>query len=635
MNTFALILKNMRQRALSTFLTTLSVALGVALAIAVIIAHREGDKLFVQSDFGYNLIVGPKGDELRLVLNSAYGLGTAQSTIPYGVYDDLMRNQRQYVRWAVPFMVGDTWQGKRIVATSNRLIASPELNAFREGLAASGASLKSLIPAKGAAADTMPQAVDARRAKVPAALDELVSHIATLSKQGDSLDIELTRRVRELGESVGRAKAMLDPAKPTMTDAAALIANDAVDQLRLLASFASPLEYRVGKTFQLAQGRAFHARKFEGVIGAKAANQLNVKLGDTFRLEHGGDEADVHDETWTVVGVLQPTGTAMDDSIFIPIVSGWAVPEHTDAMEQMAKIGLTPEQIEQLTADYKKQEAAHDDHAHGDASHDDHSHDDHDHDDHAGHDHATTQSTEDEEFQIDLGGLMVEDEPATSGSDSHADHADEHGDAHAGHNHEHAYHLDGDLIHLELPEAMRKISGIFVSAREGHAVTMIQFRFRNLPDGMAVSPGDQMRQFFNTFMKGPSYVVLGLAILVTAVAAVSILVSIYNAVAARKREIAILRALGATRGKVLTLICLEAAFVGAIGAAIGLVLGHAIAGVGGAYLSAAFGQSLNAFAVSLPEVAYIAGVVVLAAIAGLVPASQAYRTSVATNLAGE
>ena len=45
-----------------------------------------------------------------------------------------------------------------------------------------------------------------------------------------------------------------------------------------------------------------------------------------------------------------------------------------------------------------------------------------------------------------------------------------------------------------------------------------------------------------------------IALLVTIVAGVGILVSIYNSVSARTREIAILRALGATRQRVLTLI---------------------------------------------------------------------------------
>ena len=57
MNIFQLVLKEMRQRALSTWLPLLSVALGVALAVAIMILRREGAALFGQSDFGYDVIL--------------------------------------------------------------------------------------------------------------------------------------------------------------------------------------------------------------------------------------------------------------------------------------------------------------------------------------------------------------------------------------------------------------------------------------------------------------------------------------------------------------------------------------------------------------------------------------------------
>jgi putative ABC transport system permease protein len=59
MNLFQLVIKQMRQRALSTCLTILSVTLGVALAVAIMIVRREGQSLFAQNDFGYDILIGP------------------------------------------------------------------------------------------------------------------------------------------------------------------------------------------------------------------------------------------------------------------------------------------------------------------------------------------------------------------------------------------------------------------------------------------------------------------------------------------------------------------------------------------------------------------------------------------------
>ena len=59
MNLFQLVSKQMRQRALSTWLTLLSIMLGVALAVAIMILRREGANLFGQTDFGYDILIGP------------------------------------------------------------------------------------------------------------------------------------------------------------------------------------------------------------------------------------------------------------------------------------------------------------------------------------------------------------------------------------------------------------------------------------------------------------------------------------------------------------------------------------------------------------------------------------------------
>jgi putative ABC transport system permease protein len=158
------------------------------------------------------------------------------------------------------------------------------------------------------------------------------------------------------------------------------------------------------------------------------------------------------------------------------------------------------------------------------------------------------------------------------------------------------------------------------------------YMINNSPLGMAVSPAMVMREFFDTFLKGGAMLLLGVSALVTVVAAVSILVSIYNSVSARQREIAIQRALGATRGRVLTQICLEAALIGLIGGVLGLVLGHLVAGAGAVFFQKTVGERIDWFKPDAWELVYLGGVVLIAVLAGLVPGLKAYRTPVATNL---
>jgi putative ABC transport system permease protein len=149
---------------------------------------------------------------------------------------------------------------------------------------------------------------------------------------------------------------------------------------------------------------------------------------------------------------------------------------------------------------------------------------------------------------------------------------------------------------------------------------------------MGVNPASVMREFFDTFLRGSSLLLLGVSVLVTLVAAVSILVSIYNSVSARKKEIAILRALGATRRKVLALICIEAGLIGLIGGVVGILAGHLSAGAGSVFFARTLGEGINWLTPDRWEGVYLGGVVLIAVLAGLVPALKAYRTPVATNL---
>src|SRR6185503_6304117 len=87
MNLFQLVLKQMRQRSLSTWLTLLSVLLGVSLAVAIMIIRREGRSVFGQSEFGYEAIVGTKGSPLQLVLNTVYQLDKSPGNIKYSFYE--------------------------------------------------------------------------------------------------------------------------------------------------------------------------------------------------------------------------------------------------------------------------------------------------------------------------------------------------------------------------------------------------------------------------------------------------------------------------------------------------------------------------------------------------------------------
>ena len=79
----------------------------------------------------------------------------------------------------------------------------------------------------------------------------------------------------------------------------------------------------------LSEGKLWDAA-FEVTLGARVAENLGMGLGDTFYSAHGlTDQTDIHtDKTFTVVGVLEPSGSVVDQLILTPMESIWNVHAH-------------------------------------------------------------------------------------------------------------------------------------------------------------------------------------------------------------------------------------------------------------------------------------------------------------------
>jgi putative ABC transport system permease protein len=328
------------------------------------------------------------------------------------------------------------------------------------------------------------------------------------------------------------------------------------------------IEYKKGEKYIIENGKSFNAYKFGAVIGADITRETGLKMGQEFQITHG----------------LPMPGQVPDIHA-----------EHWKVVGQLKRTGTAADHVIYIALPTYYAIAEHES---GLAA------------------QAVIRAGGDTNAAL-AAGAKASTSPA--GDDGHH------------------YDLNPDgTIDLHLPKKDWVVSAILVKARGGEfsggRVRELIYNFSVRNDALAVNPAQVMREFFDNFLKGSFAVLLLISVLVTVVAAVGILVSIYNSVAARKREIAILRALGATRGLVLTIICLEAALIGLVGSVLGLVLGHAALGVGSLWLKSFLGQGIAWVTVDKYEWLYLLGVVILSALAGLVPAAAAYKTPVATNL---
>ena len=113
---FLIVRRSLRQHALSTAVTVLSVGLASGLVMAVFAVTEQTRSAFVGGPVGFDAVVGARGSQLQLVLNTVFHLETSPGNIPWSLYKTLEEDPR--VEVAIPYAVGDNYRGFRIVGTT-------------------------------------------------------------------------------------------------------------------------------------------------------------------------------------------------------------------------------------------------------------------------------------------------------------------------------------------------------------------------------------------------------------------------------------------------------------------------------------------------------------------------------------
>lgn len=157
-------------------------------------------------------------------------------------------------------------------------------------------------------------------------------------------------------------------------------------------------------------------------------------------------------------------------------------------------------------------------------------------------------------------------------------------------------------------------------------------RLQKRSDLQVAEVATELRRLFE-IVGGVQEVFLLVAILVVAIGVVSVMVAIYNTMNERRRELAILRAIGARATTLVSSIVGEAAFLAAGGAIAGLALGHALLWAAGPLIQARAQVAPDPARFHAGELQVLVLVTLAGALAGILPAAKAYRTDVAKNLA--
>ncbi|MFN9797830.1 MAG: ABC transporter permease [Gemmatimonas sp.] len=116
-----LALASLRSRKLTTALTVASIALSVTLLVGIETVRAGVRDSFAGTIRGVDLIVGARGGSLQVLLSTVFGIGNPAGSVQLRT----MQRWQQHpaVKWVVPYSLGDSHRGFRVVGTSTEFYA--------------------------------------------------------------------------------------------------------------------------------------------------------------------------------------------------------------------------------------------------------------------------------------------------------------------------------------------------------------------------------------------------------------------------------------------------------------------------------------------------------------------------------
>jgi putative ABC transport system permease protein len=565
MSAFKIAWRGIQHRGLGSLLTVLSMALGVMTVVAVLTIHGVVSQSFKNnSSFGYDVIIGSRGGSMQLTLNTVYYLSRPLEPVPFE-YFLAFRDQASrepYLRNSIAYRAHEAQQATQRM--SDALLAGWGVDAGQAWLQETCRSGQDGV------------AIDLLGLNKPGEFSAWAEMVIPLTL-GDYFSRDLEGEAAKF-RVVGTT-------------------GEFFSQLVLDAD--------TGRKFQFAQGRALRDNDpehgfYECVVGAQVAREAAVHLGEKINPIHGEPGttgAHVHEESgFTVVGILERTGTPHDRAVFINIEGFYLMDDHAKPIEE----GRDPSSA----VDDASSEAA---------------------------GVPTTYDPHEEALpleQREVTALLIrsnrEDDPTG---------------------------IVGDVLINQIN------NGGFLEP----VLNASQFRpILAQVAPQACNPISEITSLFLNFVDPVRWVLLGLTVLLCVVSGISILVGIYNSMSQRRHEIAVLRALGARRGKVTRIMLAESLLLSLGGGLIGWLAGHGLNAAASPLVEAKAGVPIRFFDFAppvplgeffslgrsnflpeflqyltiSPEFLLIPGMVVLAVLVGVYPAISAYRTDVAKSLHG-
>jgi putative ABC transport system permease protein len=414
---------------------------------------------------------------------------------------------------------------------------------------------------------------------------------------------------------------------PYIEKAIPLALGDSYDGFRIVGT---DEQYIAHFKVELKEGKHFE-KDLEVTVGSRAAKQLNLKIGSTFYGSHGlvKEGGHVHETyAYEVVGILKESNLVLDQLILTNISTVWRM--HDDHEGH----------------DHDDEEGEHA-HGHGDDAHGGHDHGDNHEEKKNQDDHGHNHEHGDHDYPVDTPKVADNHEHDDHGhSHDHGhDHpvdtpevADNHNHDHDDHGHEHDH--GKPKVELEpISKEGKSITAYLVQyKKDGNGNTSMratveasQIIEQNSKSLACAKPAIQLQRLLEMTGVGMDFLT-ALAFIIILISAFSMFISLYSSLKERRYEIALMRVMGASRLKLLTMIILEGLMVATAGFIIGTLISHIGMEVMASHLEETYKYTFSGMLFLMEEFYLAIGALVIGFVAALIPAIQAYKVDISDTL---
>lgn len=182
-------------------------------------------------------------------------------------------------------------------------------------------------------------------------------------------------------------------------------------------------------------------------------------------------------------------------------------------------------------------------------------------------------------------------------------------------------------------DSAKEITTLLIKYRNPIAAIQLPRMINANTNMQAASPAFETARLFSILGVGVD-VLLGVASTIILVSALSIFIALYNSLKERRYDMAIMRSMGASRGKLFTSMLMEGTALTIAGSVIGIVLGHVLIFGFTTLVEEGARTGITALVFYGEEMFLLAASMLLGVICSAIPAWQAYRTDIHNVLSG-